>query len=326
MRTVRLPTFEKLGRTLERTTIRYKRGTIDLDRPRREERRLAASARKAVENVDAETLASELHTALRSLSTRRFAPTRVRVPRNARAALITTYLAAVEAELPFLPLLVFQGSFFTDFIAKAMIANDRLEQASYGGGEPRAEALRVAADYLEVTYHEMVAVLYELECVRSDRIIPNADFGNMLDSLVAWTRGSLPGFLDPEAARIRNAAHHYHWHLDDATGVIFMHNENHKGVSWRASTTMPALYKRLRSMHADIDHFATAIASHSSNAFLDQVVPLFGAGESEDWVETLGAALPSFLMRAFKPVLAKLEECKWTPRRTAAASLLGLKT
>jgi hypothetical protein len=231
---------------------------------------------------------------------------------------LADYFAQVEREVPLLCLFVFYGSLFPEFIAKALVLRDRLLKASRGRGETRASALRELADYLEVTYKEMVSVFYEIERVRSGEVIPKTDFGNMLDSLMSWTKTSLPGFLDGDAARFRNAAHHYHFEFDETSGVVSMHNGGKKGVSWRKAMTMLELYRYLRKLHSDVEVFVGVIAAHIGDAFLDQL-QLIRPSSIEDGLEQLRVALPQLTKRVFEPVLMKMQASKWVSHRAAAA-------
>jgi hypothetical protein len=190
-------------------------------------------------------------------------------PRRRHCEIICDYLDMVERDAPFVPAIIFGGSGLMKmhFLAKTLEAFGKLRQAARGAGESRIEALRVAAAFvLESMYQEMVIVLYEIECVRLSRpITPGLSFGNLVDNVAHSTRDLLPGFIDRNAARIRNAASHDHWQEREfASGVLDLHDTD----PTLRSLAVSQVYRRVRDCYRDVQDFAICMQWRTAASFL----------------------------------------------------------
>lgn len=310
----------------KRLSDRFERGTVDLERPKSEIARLTKELRSACEQMDGERLAGLLIRLLREIPP--FAPkvvfaTRPR-PQGASVGVLCDYLEAIDRQVPMLTSIVHGGSAMPtlQFLEHWMTAQARLRTAATTRGEVRAQRLRVLADFLEVMYRELVTILYEIECIREPREISRGlDFGNLVEAVSGWTRGSLPGFVDRDAARIRNAAAHYHWHYDPATDLLHLQNRNKKGkVNWEDSFQLPDLYRRLRDMDLAVGQMEAALLWRSSAAFCEMfreppLSHIFEQGVLEVPPPELAEQNQAAIAARFTTLERHLAVAGWTSRR-----------
>lgn len=280
----------------------------------------------ACEQMDSGRVASLLGRKLRQLPSfdvKDVFATRPR-PEGALARVLCDYLDEVDRQVPMLTPIVYGGSLMPTlgFLEHWMTAEKRLRAAANTRRELRAEQLRALAEFLEVVYRELITILYEIECLREPRPIHRGqDFGNLVDTVVTWTRDSLPGFVDRDAARIRNAAAHYHWRYDPATDLLHLHNRKKRDKgTWEASFPLPELYRRLRKMYLAAGQMQAALLWRVSTACFEifRELPLsriFQPGVFESPPPELAEQNRAAIAALFKTLEGHLAVARWTSRR-----------
>lgn len=300
---------------------RARSGRIDVHRPEHEMREYERSLASSATKVSAERLASAIKGAFASFDQRLVFERFVEEPRrpsDARYACLHDYLDEAEKELPFLVTMMLGSSRLLklEFQAKLIAAGREVSAARVGSGEPRAEALRKATGLLfESVYLEVATVLYELERVRRNEKVTSQEFGNMVDTVSAWTGEQLTGFLMKDAAKLRNAAYHHHWHYDEKTRRIDAHN---KRRTWNCSLSMPELYALLKQTLKDVHSFASAMASRSArNMFAlfarEPLIRILGPG-GLDGKGPSKQEVDGAMRAAFTPIWERLAGIDWAPR------------
>jgi hypothetical protein len=311
---------------IKRFSSRLERGTVDLTRPKTEIERFKKELSSSLDSIDGERIRRVLVGLLQSLPAFdvKEAFSSYPRPRGRRLGPLCDYLDGVERDVPFLSAIAQGGSFLPTlgFLEHWMTARARLRAAAATRGEARAENLRSLAEFLEVLYREMVTVLYEIECVRRGRQIHRGlDFGNIIETVVAWTRDTLAGFVDPEAARIRNAAAHYHWLYDPTSKCVQLHNRNKQGEStWEARFTLRELYARLRGLFLDVGHLEAALIWRMSSSFFEMfreppLCRIFEPGVLASPPPELAVQNQQAFALRFQTVHTQLAISHWTSRR-----------
>jgi len=319
---------------IKRFSSRFDRGTIDLSRPKTEIERFTNDLSLSFDRIDGERLRRVFVGLLQRLpafDVKEVFGSQPR-PHGRRLDLLCNYVDGVERDIPFLTATILGGSFLPTlgFLEHWMTVQARLRVAATTRGEARSESLRSLADFLEVLYREMVTVLYEIECVRQGRQIHRGlDFGNLVETVAAWTRDALPRFVDPEAARIRNAAAHYRWRYDPTTEYLHLHNSNKQGeINWEARFSLRELYARLRGLFFDVGHLGVALLWRTSNSCLEMLREpplshLFEPGVIAAPPPELEAKNRQAIALRFQPVQSHLVTSRWTSRREEREAALS---
>lgn len=312
---------------LVRIERRFERGAIDFARPKTEIEKLKRDVHASLACLDGERLRKLLEYLLSRLSSvdhKRALDLDAR-PRSHQARLLCNYLDDIEREVPFLPALVFGSSALPtlDFLELKLAAHPHLLAAARRRGEARANSLRELALLLEAMYGELATILYELERVRrGSQIHRGLDFGNILREAAFLTRDTLPGFVDEDAAKFRNAAAHRHWNYEPSTDRLRLHNRRRGETNWERSFTLPDFYQRLRGFLRNVDHFYAALLWRTSRSFITVLLEpplcrIFEPGVLAAPPQGLEAEIQQAMVLRFEPVKAKLETSGWTSRRAA---------
>jgi hypothetical protein len=173
-------------------------------------------------------------------------------------------------------------------------------------GERRVEPVRQFVESaLEVSYKEMVFALHELECLRRKRRLPKRlQFGSSVSTVASWTASTLPGFIDVEAARIRNAANHHQWHYNLKTGLIHLHDES----GWKLSISPGALHARCKDQFRSVAAFVQAAQWVSATSYL-RLMATTPFGRLFDPIE-----------QTYAIVQERCKVARWRPRWSSNAS------
>lgn len=299
---------------------RLERGTVNLETPATTLAALYADIEDAASKVDATATAETWRNLFRYISRAGesiiLGP--LPRPRNRRLAMLVDYFEELDRDVPYVSLMLLGGSRVFDryWIEKWISLAPLVEKAARARGEGRTVLLvELVRRSTEVAFKELVHVLYEAECVRTGCPVNyKLPLGAMAGKTEEWTRTILPGFVDLQIPKLRNAVTHEDSRYDPHENRLLI---NHRSAPESVSPNgVYALAQQIIS-DAALLYEAFRWSKHSFIQLMLSQPIRRGLDPDLDEVERqqLNVEIERKLSAEFRPAQQRLAAVGWTSRR-----------